>query len=58
MRVCVSGSRIAAARSLSRRTVFSKEDIGITRRLREVGELMGVRVLDYIIGGIFIVRNC
>jgi DNA repair protein RadC len=29
----------------------SKEDIEITRRLREVGELMGVRVLDHIIIG-------
>jgi len=29
----------------------SAEDIAITRRLREVGELMGVRVLDHIIIG-------
>jgi DNA repair protein RadC len=29
----------------------SKEDIEITRRLREVGELMGVRVLDHVIIG-------
>ncbi len=29
----------------------SKEDIEITRRLREVGELMGVRVLDHIVIG-------
>jgi DNA repair protein RadC len=29
----------------------SKEDIVITRRLREVGELVGVRVLDHIIVG-------
>jgi len=29
----------------------SKEDIEITRRLREVGEIMGVRVLDHIIIG-------
>ncbi len=29
----------------------SKEDIEITRRLREVGELMGVRVLDHIVVG-------
>jgi DNA repair protein RadC len=29
----------------------SKEDIDITRRLREVGELMGVRVLDHIVVG-------
>jgi DNA repair protein RadC len=29
----------------------SKEDIEITRRLRDVGELMGVRVLDHIIIG-------
>jgi DNA repair protein RadC len=29
----------------------SKEDIEITRRLREVGELVGVRVLDHIIIG-------
>jgi DNA repair protein RadC len=29
----------------------SKEDIEITRRLREVGEVMGVRVLDHIIIG-------
>jgi DNA repair protein RadC len=29
----------------------SKEDIEITRRLREVGDLMGVRVLDHVIIG-------
>lgn len=29
----------------------SREDIEITRRLREVGELVGVRVLDHIIIG-------
>ena len=29
----------------------SKEDIEITRRLREVGDVMGVRVLDHIIIG-------
>jgi DNA repair protein RadC len=29
----------------------SKEDIEITRRLREVGEIMGVRVLDHIVVG-------
>jgi DNA repair protein RadC len=29
----------------------SQEDIEITRRLREVGELMGVRVLDHIVVG-------
>jgi DNA repair protein RadC len=29
----------------------SKEDIDITRRLREVGEIMGVRVLDHIVVG-------
>lgn len=29
----------------------SKEDISITQRLREVGDLMGVRVLDHIIIG-------
>ena len=29
----------------------SKGDIEITRRLREVGEIMGVRVLDHIIIG-------
>ena len=29
----------------------SKEDIEITRRLREVGELMGVRVLDHVVIG-------
>lgn len=29
----------------------SKEDIEITRRLREVGDIMGVRVLDHIIIG-------
>ena len=29
----------------------SKEDIEITRRLREVGDIMGVRVLDHIIVG-------
>lgn len=29
----------------------SREDIAITRRLREVGELMGVRVLDHIVIG-------
>ena len=29
----------------------SKEDIEITRRLREVGEVMGVRVLDHIVVG-------
>ena len=29
----------------------SKEDIEITRRLREVGDLMGVRVLDHIVVG-------
>ena len=29
----------------------SQEDIAITRRLREVGELMGVRVLDHIVIG-------
>lgn len=29
----------------------SREDIEITRRLREVGELMGVRVLDHIVVG-------
>jgi DNA repair protein RadC len=28
-----------------------KEDIEITRRLREVGEIMGVRVLDHIVVG-------
>jgi DNA repair protein RadC len=29
----------------------SKEDIEITRRLREAGEMMGVRVLDHVIIG-------
>jgi len=29
----------------------SREDIEITRRLREVGELMGVRVLDHVVVG-------
>ena len=29
----------------------SREDIDITRRLRQVGELMGVRVLDHIVIG-------
>ena len=29
----------------------SKEDIEITRRLREVGELVGVRVLDHVVIG-------
>jgi DNA repair protein RadC len=29
----------------------SKEDIEITRRLREVGDIIGVRVLDHIIIG-------
>lgn len=29
----------------------SREDIEITRRLREVGEIMGVRVLDHIVVG-------
>jgi DNA repair protein RadC len=29
----------------------SKEDIEITRRLREAGELMGVRVLDHVVIG-------
>ena len=29
----------------------SKEDIEITRRLRETGDIMGVRVLDHIIIG-------
>ncbi|HET6420983.1 MAG TPA: JAB domain-containing protein, partial [Geobacteraceae bacterium] len=29
----------------------SREDVEITRRLREAGELMGVRVLDHIIIG-------
>jgi len=29
----------------------SSEDINITRRLREAGELMGVKVLDHIIIG-------
>ena len=29
----------------------SKEDIEITRRLRDVGELIGVRVLDHVIIG-------
>ena len=29
----------------------SREDIEITRRLREAGELMGIRVLDHIIIG-------
>ena len=29
----------------------SKEDIEITRRLREVGEIMGVRVLDHVVIG-------
>jgi len=29
----------------------SREDIDITRRLKEAGELMGVRVLDHIIIG-------
>ena len=29
----------------------SREDLEITRRLREVGELMGVRVLDHIVVG-------
>jgi DNA repair protein RadC len=29
----------------------SKEDIEITRRLREVGDVMGVRVLDHVIIG-------
>ena len=29
----------------------SKEDIEITRRLREVGDLMGVRVLDHVVIG-------
>ncbi len=31
--------------------VPSKEDIEITRRLREVGDIMGVRVLDHVIIG-------
>lgn len=29
----------------------SKEDLEITRRLREVGDLVGVRVLDHIVIG-------
>jgi DNA repair protein RadC len=29
----------------------SKEDLDITRRLREVGDLVGVRVLDHIVVG-------
>ena len=29
----------------------SQEDLDITRRLREIGEVMGVRVLDHIIIG-------
>lgn len=29
----------------------SREDVDITRRLREVGELMGVRVLDHVVIG-------
>jgi DNA repair protein RadC len=29
----------------------SQEDIAITRRLKEAGELMGIRVLDHIIVG-------
>jgi len=29
----------------------SREDVEITRRLREVGELVGVRVLDHVIVG-------
>ena len=29
----------------------SKEDIEITRRLREVGDIMGVRVLDHVVIG-------
>ncbi|MFQ5666920.1 MAG: DNA repair protein RadC [Candidatus Binatia bacterium] len=29
----------------------SKEDVDITRRLRDVGELMGVRVLDHVVIG-------
>jgi len=29
----------------------SKEDIEITRRLREAGEMMGVRVLDHVVVG-------
>ena len=29
----------------------SKEDIEITRRFREVGEMMGVRVLDHVVIG-------
>lgn len=29
----------------------SREDIDITRRLKEAGELMGVRILDHIIIG-------
>jgi DNA repair protein RadC len=29
----------------------SREDLEITRRLKEAGELMGVRVLDHIIIG-------
>lgn len=29
----------------------SKEDLEITRRLREVGDLVGVRVLDHVVIG-------
>jgi DNA repair protein RadC len=29
----------------------SREDLEITRRLREVGEIVGVRVLDHIVIG-------
>jgi len=29
----------------------SSEDIAVTRRLREAGEIMGIRVLDHIIVG-------
>ena len=29
----------------------SPEDLGITKRLKEVGEIMGIRVLDHIVLG-------
>ncbi|HET8916911.1 MAG TPA: JAB domain-containing protein, partial [Candidatus Binatia bacterium] len=30
----------------------SQEDIEITRRLKEVGEVMGIRVLDHVVIGL------
>ena len=40
------------SQSPQRRPAPSQEDIEITRRLKEVGEVMGIRVLDHVVIGL------